>query len=125
TAVAGIGSFFFHGNGVDVRRIQLDGNIHARLASPPRESFEYARRSAGPVLVHYLVKCFKPFVDFLQVRLYGLRRLAVYYRCAHPTCIANAGGGRNERAAGRLIHCDPGGVDALAALDSSGPAEML
>ena len=71
SAVARVRNFLGDGDRVEIRRIQLDGHIHARLSSPPGKSFEQLRPAARPFLVHDLVKCLNPFSDFLGIRFYG------------------------------------------------------
>ena len=69
-AIARVGRFFFHRYGIEVGRIQLDGDIHARLSGPPGKGFEKLRPTAGACLVHYLVKSLNPLGNFLGIRIY-------------------------------------------------------
>ena len=63
-AIAGIRHFFFHGNGIDVRGIELDGDFDARLARALDQSIQQLAAAVDTLIVDHLIKCFKPFGYF-------------------------------------------------------------
>src|SRR6266478_6378820 len=68
--IARVGLFFVHRYGVEIGRIQLDGDVHARLPSPLGKGLEKLGSPAGTSLVHHLVESLNPLGNFLGIRFY-------------------------------------------------------
>src|SRR5450759_2937697 len=67
--IAGIGDLFIFTNGVDVRRVELEGDIDAGKARAGSEGLQDLAGAGGAFLVHDLVEGFEPLRDLIDVRL--------------------------------------------------------
>ena len=59
-AVPWIWHFLFRWNGVDVRRVVLDGQLHAHVARPLRQALQKKGGAVGSGLFHYLIHRLQP-----------------------------------------------------------------
>ena len=70
-AVAGIGSFVFGADGVDVRRVEVDRQFGAVGARALVELFQQESGAVRPGLVDHLVQRLNPFGGFLWIQVHN------------------------------------------------------
>ena len=70
-AIAGIGDFLFGADGVDVRRVELDGHFGAVGARALVEVFQQKCGAVRPGLVDHLVQRFNPLGSLLWIQVHN------------------------------------------------------
>ena len=70
-AVAGVGHFVFHRDGIDVRGIQVSGEIDAASVRARGQLLQQVAGAVGPGCLDHLVERLQPLIGFLRIQIHN------------------------------------------------------